>query len=416
MAGGKPYNVAVIGPRGHGKTTLAACLVQTQPRASVRDARQALVACSGDYHGRWTGFPSARPDDYRTVRPTPFRFATDTRTYTGFDGPGLVRLARRSTSLLASMDAVIVVVSPLELDGAGLDLLREQLSVAHHVGAAGVLVFLSKCDHFESAADADEVCGAAETRVRSVAEACGFDSKQIAFVRGAAGPEAGGDPRFSGAAARVMGALDACPTPSRSPDAPLRFPVFRAHRIAGRGTVATGILARGRIAEGDRVRVVGARRSWFNRHVAATAFDSEVLSLRELDQPRSHAEAGAAIGALLRPRAGADWYAAYEISHGVTIVGCGVEGADGVARFAGRFRFLGPPDATHRPGAAYLFYAGMGREAGTFELASDRTIHAGEVVSAAVTLALPMYLEIGTHLFVRRDRIVALGEVTSLAP
>jgi elongation factor Tu len=213
-----------------------------------------------------------------------------------------------------------------------------------------------------------------------------------------------------------MGALDACPTPLRSPDAPLRFPVFRAYRIAGRGTVATGVLARGRIADGDRVRVVGARRSWFNRRVAITAFDSEVLSLRELDQPRSHAEAGAAIGALLRPRAGGDSYAAYEICHGVTIVGCGVEGAGGAARFAGRFRFLGPSNATHRAGAAYLFYAGMAREAGTLELASDRRIHAGDVVSAVVALAMPMYLEVGMRLFVRRDQIVALGDVTSLAP
>lgn len=408
-----PYNVAVIGPCGHGKTMLAACLVHAQPQTGARDPVQALVAHSGGYHGRWSGFPPANSYDHRSVRPTPFRFATAARVYTGFDCPGLATLARRSSSLLTAMDAVIVVVSPLELDGAALESLGEQLSVAHHMGVTSVIGFLNKCDHFESLGDRDEVCGDAEARVRRAAHASGFIGERIAFARGAAGPEVGGDPRFSGAATDVASALDACSARPRSPDAPLMFPVLRAHRIAGRGSVAAGILARGRIAEGDRVRVLGARRSWFNRHVATTAFDSEVLSLREFDQPRGHAEAGAAIGALLRPRNEADWQAAYEICHGVTIVG---RGADATTRFAGRFRFIGPPGTTHRASAAHLFYAGMGREAGALELASDRSIDAGEVVQAVVTLAMPMYLEVGMRLFVRRDRIAALGEVTSLAP
>jgi len=454
--------IAIVGPHGHGKTMLAASLLRLSPPPPSRHVShptQALVAGSERrFRGpQWQASRGVSRDvndtpDTRllaralgydessiaviTLRATPFRVATDRRVYTFFDCPGVPRLARRNTfSILGSMDAIVVVVSPFELGTTEEAFLRELSAVARHVGgrAGRALVLLNKADHLGSQAEADEVCSATEARIRPLLAEAGYADEDVVFLRGAAGPAAAGDERFADLALRVRGVLDAWPSPPRFPDLPLLLPTFRAFPITGRGTAATGVVARGRVRPGDLVRVVGARRSPYGREIDGTEVDAKVLSVRSFADALDVAEAGDAVGILVastsasaRRRPGGIWVNPYEVSHGTTVLRHGDDVA--TSRFTARLRFLGTADVTFGPHARYLFHAGMARETGRLELEGraggrsqpggrsghETRIRGGDVVTAAVVLETPMFVEPGMRFYARTDRIVALGEIVSM--
>lgn len=436
------FNVALIGPYDHGKTMLAACLVRARSNQTQHGRPDKPMPPGGVWIT--TRNPDARfvaaladkspTDPYSklvTTLPRMFSFGHGARHYVGIDTPGLAHLSRRNTChVLAAVDAVIVVVSPLELRAEDEALLREQLSVARHVGIERGVVLLNKTDHLSTDSDRGVLLAAVRATLREILQTCGF-ADEFPIVVGATGPTMAGESDWDTGRA-VEAALDRLPEPVRDQTGPLRLPVLFDYRIAGRGVVAAGVLQRGSLEIGADVTVLGAPRAFASRHKEEVEWRSSIASLQIFGVEHTEIGAGAALGALVLgqradgrslrqphpivPESGfRTWEPTELVTWGMTLVQPG--SAHTARRFRARWWFpahLNPRPLSGR--TSYLICAGAGHEAGAFELDAKRWIQPGDRLTVTVELATPMFVEPGMRVMARADSIVALGEVVDLEP
>jgi elongation factor Tu len=98
--------------------------------------------------------------------------------------------------------------------------------------------------------------------IRDLLKQYKFPGDETPVVRGAAFKALSGDQgeQGKGAILKLMEALDSyIPEPVRQTDKPFLMPVEDVFSIAGRGTVATGRIERGKIKVGEEVEIVGLR-------------------------------------------------------------------------------------------------------------------------------------------------------------
>jgi elongation factor Tu len=184
------------------------------------------------------------------------------------------------------MDGAILVVSAA--DGP-MPQTREHILLARQVGVPYIVVYLNKVDML----DDPELRELVEMEVRDLLKKYEFPGDKTPIIPGSALKALEGDTSEigEGSIMKLMDALDTyIPTPERATDKPFLMPVEDVFSIAGRGTVATGRVERGKIKVGEEVEIVGLRPT------TKTVVTGVEMFRKLLDEGM----AGDNIGALLR--------------------------------------------------------------------------------------------------------------------
>ncbi|KAJ1932728.1 translation elongation factor Tu [Linderina macrospora] len=184
------------------------------------------------------------------------------------------------------MDGAIIVVSAT--DGQ-MPQTREHLLLAKQVGIKKLVVFINKAD----AIDDEEMLELVDMEMRELLSTYGFDGDNTPIVSGSALCALEGREPALGAEAirKLMAAVDEwIPTPERDLDKPFLMPVEDIFSIAGRGTVVTGRVERGKITKGQELEVIGF----------GAPFKTTLTGIEMFHKQLEQGQAGDNMGALLR--------------------------------------------------------------------------------------------------------------------
>ncbi len=273
----KPHvNVGTIGHVDHGKTTLTAAITKV------------LAKSGGAQFLAYDQIDKAPEERERgiTIATAHVEYSTKNRHYAHVDCPGHADYVKNMITGAAQMDGAILVVSAA--DGP-MPQTREHILLARQVGVPYIVVYLNKVDML----DDPELRELVEMEVRDLLKKYEFPGDKVPIVAGSALKALEGDTSEigEGSILKLMEALDSyIPTPERATDKPFLMPVEDVFSIAGRGTVATGRVDRGRIKVGEEVEIVGLRPT------TKTVVTGVEMFRKLLDEGM----AGDNIGALLR--------------------------------------------------------------------------------------------------------------------
>ena len=273
----KPHvNVGTIGHVDHGKTTLTAAITKV------------LAKSGGATYLAYDQIDKAPEERERgiTIATAHVEYSTKNRHYAHVDCPGHADYVKNMITGAAQMDGAILVVSAA--DGP-MPQTREHILLARQVGVPYIVVYLNKVDMLDDA----ELRELVEMEVRDLLKKYEFPGDKVPIIAGSALKALEGDPSEigEGSILKLMDALDSyIPTPERSLDKPFLMPVEDVFSIAGRGTVATGRVERGRVKVGEEIEIVGLRPT------TKTVVTGVEMFRKLLDEGM----AGDNIGALLR--------------------------------------------------------------------------------------------------------------------
>ena len=273
----KPHvNVGTIGHVDHGKTTLTAAITKVLAK---QGGAQALA------YDQIDKAPEERERGI-TISTAHVEYQTKNRHYAHVDCPGHADYVKNMITGAAQMDGAILVVSAA--DGP-MPQTREHILLARQVGVPYIVVYLNKVDML----DDPELRELVEMEIRDLLKKYEFPGDKTPIIAGSALKALEGDPSEMGEGSimKLMDALDTyIPTPERQTDKPFLMPVEDVFSIAGRGTVATGRVERGKIKVGEEVEIVGLRPT------TKTVVTGVEMFRKLLDEGM----AGDNIGALLR--------------------------------------------------------------------------------------------------------------------
>jgi elongation factor Tu len=269
-------NVGTIGHVDHGKTTLTAALTKV------------MAEKHGGEFKAYDQIDKAPEERERgiTIATAHVEYATKNRHYAHVDCPGHADYVKNMITGAAQMDGAILVVSAA--DGP-MPQTREHILLARQVGVPYIVVYLNKVDMLDDA----ELRELVEMEVRDLLKKYEFPGDKVPIVAGSALKALEGDTSEigEGSILKLMDALDSyIPTPERALDKPFLMPVEDVFSIAGRGTVATGRVERGRVKVGEEIEIVGLRPT------TKTVVTGVEMFRKLLDEGM----AGDNIGALLR--------------------------------------------------------------------------------------------------------------------
>lgn len=273
----KPHlNVGTIGHVDHGKTTLTAAIATTLASKGLAEAK------------RFDEIDKAPEEKARgiTIAISHIEYETSKRHYAHIDCPGHADYVKNMITGAAQMDGAILVVSAA--DGA-MPQTREHILLAKNVGVPSLVVFLNKVDMVDDPDMVDMV----EEEIRDLLSKYDFPGDKTPIIRGSALKALQGDKGELGAQAidKLMDALDTyVPAPTREIDKPFLMAVEGVFSIAGRGTVATGRIERGRIKVGEEIEILGLGSN------AKTI----VTGIEMFRKTLEYGEAGDNVGILLR--------------------------------------------------------------------------------------------------------------------
>ena len=244
----KPHvNVGTIGHVDHGKTTLTAAITKVL-------AKQGMAQYLA--YDQIDKAPEERERGI-TIATAHVEYQTKNRHYAHVDCPGHADYVKNMITGAAQMDGAILVVSAA--DGP-MPQTREHILLARQVGVPYIVVYLNKVDML----DDPELRELVEIEIRDLLKKYEFPGDKIPIVAGSALKALEGDPSEigEGSILKLMEAVDSyIPTPQRSTDKPFLMPVEDVFSIAGRGTVATGRVERGKVRVGEEVEIVGLRET-----------------------------------------------------------------------------------------------------------------------------------------------------------
>ena len=240
-------NVGTIGHVDHGKTTTTAALVSVQAAKGLATVKSYKDIAKGG---------TVRDDSKTvTIASAHVEYETATRHYAHVDCPGHADYVKNMITGAAQMDGAILVVSAS--DGP-MPQTREHILLARQVGVPKIVVFLNKVD----TVDDPELLDLVEMEVRDLLSEYDYPGADTPVVHGSAlkALQAEASDIGVGAFDKLLATIDEyIPVPQRDIDKPFLMPVEDVFSIAGRGTVATGRVERGRIKVGEEVEIVGLR-------------------------------------------------------------------------------------------------------------------------------------------------------------
>jgi elongation factor Tu len=271
-------NVGTIGHVDHGKTTLTAALTQV------------MAARHGGNPLEFDEIDSA-PEEKRkgvTINLAHVEYDSAVRRYAHVDCPGHADYVKNMITGASQMDGAILLVDATQ---GSQDQTREHVLLARQVGVPHLVVFVNKMD----VADHELV----DLVVLDVDELLRqFGYADVPIVKGSAlrALQAAANGRYDdpwvATIEELVATMDrAIPEPVRELAAPFMMAVEGVHTITGIGTVVTGRVARGVVAVGDTLEVVGRRDG--ERAVVITGVESFHREQRE-------ARAGENVGLRLR--------------------------------------------------------------------------------------------------------------------
>ncbi|MBP9765047.1 elongation factor Tu [Candidatus Babeliales bacterium] len=274
----KPHvNVGTIGHVDHGKTTLTAAITTVLAKSGGAVARA------------YDQIDNAPEEKARgiTIATSHVEYETKNRHYAHVDCPGHADYVKNMITGAAQMDGAILVVSAA--DGP-MPQTREHILLAKNVNVPSLVVYLNKVDMV----DDKEMVDMVEEEVRDLLKKYDFPGDEIPVIRGSALKALQGDTSELGEPSilKLMEAVDTyIPLPKRDVDKPFLMPVEGVFSIAGRGTVATGRIEKGRIKIGDAVQLVG---------LMDKPLDSTVTGIEMFRKNLDEGQAGDNAGLLLR--------------------------------------------------------------------------------------------------------------------
>ena len=277
----KPHvNIGTIGHIDHGKTTLTAAITKY------------LAMQGGAEYTDYSSIDKAPEERERgiTINTAHVEYETANRHYAHVDCPGHADYIKNMITGAAQMDGGILVIAATDGPMAQT---KEHLLLARQVNVPSILVFLNKCDQV----DDEELLELVEMEVRETLDFYGFPGDETPIIRGSALNALISEstdinaPEYA-CIKELMDAVDSwIPTPDRKADMPFLMPVEDVFTISGRGTVATGRVARGQLKLGEEVEIVGLTEE--KRKTVVTGIE---MFHKLLD----YAEAGDNVGTLLR--------------------------------------------------------------------------------------------------------------------
>jgi elongation factor Tu len=229
----------------HGKTTLTAAITKVL-------AKQGMAQYLA--YDQIDKAPEERERGI-TIATAHVEYSTKNRHYAHVDCPGHADYVKNMITGAAQMDGAILVVSAA--DGP-MPQTREHILLARQVGVPYIVVYLNKVDML----DDPELRELVEIEIRDLLKKYEFPGDKVPIVAGSALKALEGDTSEigEGSILKLMEAVDSyIPTPQRSTDKPFLMPVEDVFSIAGRGTVATGRVERGKVRVGEEVEIVGLR-------------------------------------------------------------------------------------------------------------------------------------------------------------
>jgi elongation factor Tu len=275
----KPHvNVGTIGHVDHGKTTLTAALVSVQARSNM-----ATVKSYADIAKGGTVRDASKTV---TIASAHVEYETENRHYAHVDCPGHADYVKNMITGAAQMDGAILVVSAA--DGP-MPQTREHILLARQVGVPKIVVFLNKVDKVDDA----ELLELVEMEVRDLLNQYDFPGDDTPIIKGSAlrALEGQEDPLGMPCIKELLATIDEyIPIPEREVDKQFLMPVEDVFSIAGRGTVATGRIERGRIKVSEEVEIVGIKDTFKTTCTGVEMFN------KSLDE----GQAGDNVGLLLR--------------------------------------------------------------------------------------------------------------------
>jgi len=244
----KPHvNIGTIGHVDHGKTTLTAAITKVLAEAGLSAFR--------DY----SSIDNAPEEKARgiTINSSHVEYSTKKRHYGHVDCPGHADYVKNMITGASQMEGGILVVSAA--DGP-MPQTREHILLANQIGIPALVVFLNKCDLM----DDPELIELVEMEIKDILAVYNFPIDTIPFVRGSALCAIDDSNTTLGrdAILTLMDHVDNyIPTPPRMIDGDFLMPVENVFSIAGRGTVVTGRVDRGKIKIGDELEIIGYSKS-----------------------------------------------------------------------------------------------------------------------------------------------------------
>ncbi len=271
----KPHlNIGTIGHVDHGKTTLSAAITQVLAKQGKATAM------------KFEDIDKAPEEKARgiTINITHLEYQTDKRHYAHIDCPGHKDYIKNMITGAAQMDGAILVVSAP--DGP-MPQTREHVLLARQVNVPAIVVFLNKCDMV----DDPELLDLVEMEVRELLKKYQFPGDEIPIIRGSALKALEGDAKAQEQILALVKAIDDyIPTPDRPLDKPFLMPIEDVFSIKGRGTVVTGRIERGVVKVGDKVEIVGLKKTQ----------ESVVTGVEMFRKSLDEGQAGDNVGILLR--------------------------------------------------------------------------------------------------------------------
>jgi elongation factor Tu len=240
----KPHvNIGTIGHVDHGKTTLTAAITTVLAKRGQAEARA---------YDQIDNSPEEKARGI-TISITHVEYETEKRHYAHVDCPGHKDYIKNMITGAAQMDGAILVVAAT--DGA-MPQTREHLLLAKQVNVPQIVVFLNKCDMVSD----PELLDLVELEVRDLLSKYGFDGDNTPIIRGSALKALEGDTKYEESIVELMKAVDSfIPDPVRDLDKSFLMPVEDVFSIAGRGTVVTGRIERGKVVVGEEIEIVGIK-------------------------------------------------------------------------------------------------------------------------------------------------------------
>jgi len=240
----KPHvNIGTIGHVDHGKSTLAAAIVQVQAeKGMATPISYAEITKGGTVR-----------DDTKTVTiaVSHVEYESETRHYAHVDCPGHADYVKNMITGAAQMDGAILVV---DADSGPMPQTNEHVLLARQVGVPSIVVFMNKTDLVQD----EEMLELVEMEIRELLNKYDFPGDDTPIIKGSAtGAMAGEDKWLEKIAELLKACDDFIPEPERDADKPFLMCIEDTFIIEGRGLVATGRVERGILNKMDKVEIVG---------------------------------------------------------------------------------------------------------------------------------------------------------------
>ena len=272
----KPHvNVGTIGHVDHGKTTLTAAITQYCAKKF------------GDKLMKYEDIDNAPEEKARgiTINTRHVEYQTDNRHYAHVDCPGHADYIKNMITGAAQMDGAVLVVSGPD---SVMPQTREHIILARQVQVPAIVVYVNKVDQVDDV----ELLELVEEEIRDVLKEYEYPG-DVPIITGSAltALEKPDEEESLKSVVDLLAAMDSyIPQPEREVDLPFMMAIEDVFSIAGRGTVVTGRVDRGRIKVGEDVEIVGIKDTQ----------KTVVTGVEMFNKLLDEGEAGDNIGALLR--------------------------------------------------------------------------------------------------------------------